>query len=133
MSKTTLEYLSGERVGNPVIAAMAEGVDVPLVTARDVAQSYQVNSVAADQRFKGKMVQVSGVVKSINTNFTGDPVVIMDGGLDRRSKVRFRFDQSQAAAVAQLVPGQKAVFGCIGDGDTMKHPRFTTCFIVRAS
>lgn len=50
------------------------------VSAQQLAQAYDRNTVAADQQFKGKRFRVSGVVESINTDIFGDPYVTLLAG-----------------------------------------------------
>ncbi len=49
------------------------------ITAPDLLQSYHANEVAADQRFKGKTILVTGIVESINKDFMDDIYIVLQG------------------------------------------------------
>src|SRR5690606_6143056 len=52
-------------------------VEVLEVSAAQLASAYDRNTVAADQKYKGKRLKVTGVVDSINTDLFGNPYSTM--------------------------------------------------------
>jgi len=52
-------------------------------SAYDLASAYDQNTVAADQRFKGKRFKVTGTVVDINTDFLDRPYLVLDGRVNR--------------------------------------------------
>jgi hypothetical protein len=107
--------------------AKEEVVALPVVTAADIAAAYHENTVAADQRFKGKKFKVSGVVGDINTDIMGDPYVTLRGGVNQFMEPQFSFDKSAASDLAKLKKGAKVTLTCVGRGDIAKTPMSDKC------
>ena len=57
-------------------------VEVLEASAAQLASAYDRNTVAADQKYKGKRLKVTGVVDSINTDLFGNPYITMRGGVN---------------------------------------------------
>lgn len=100
---------------------------LPLVSAAQIAQAYEENTVAADQMFKDKWFRVSGVVDSINTDFLGKPYITLRGGVNQFMEPQFGFDKDQASIVAGIRKGTKVVLACEGHGDVAKTPMSRNC------
>ena len=64
------------------------------VSAQQLAQAYDRNTVAADQQFKGKRFKVTGVVDSINTDLFGDPYVTLRGGVNQFMQPQFELEKT---------------------------------------
>lgn len=64
------------------------------VSAQQLAQAYDRNTVAADQQFKGKRFKVTGVVDSINTDMFGNPYVTLRGGVNQFMEPQFELDDA---------------------------------------
>jgi len=103
---------------------------LPEVTARELAQAYDENTVAADTRFKGLRFRVSGVVTDINTDFMGDPVIVLRGGVNQFMEPQFGFDKKAAQALAQVRKGSTVTMECEGKGDVAKTPMSDDCELV---
>jgi Leucine-rich repeat (LRR) protein len=58
----------------------------------------------ANEKFKGKVIELSGVVKTVGQNFSGDPYVALEVGKDFTGVMCFTAD---AQPWAKVVPGQK--------------------------
>ena len=84
------------------------------VTAETLHAAYVRNEVAADNKYKDKMVEVSGTVSSIST-FGDEPVVNLLGS-DRLGGVQCYFDPKQRETVARIERGNLASFKCKCDG-----------------
>lgn len=69
---------SGYRAGPPLGAAKAlpppQTPSIPTLSAAELFRIYDENEVAADLRFKGRLVRVEGTVESINVSFSGSPI-----------------------------------------------------------
>ena len=50
------------------------------ITARELYEAYKNNEIAADQKYKGNFLKVTGVVDSIGRDILGDPYVVLTGG-----------------------------------------------------
>lgn len=99
----------------------------PSVTARDIALAYAENTVAADQAYKGKRFRVTGVVSDINTDFMGDPYLMLKGGQNEFMEPHFKFTKDDAQELAKLRKGHKVTLECTGLGDFAKTPMSGDC------
>jgi tRNA_anti-like len=96
-------------------------------TASDIAQAYEENSVAADQRFKGKRFRITGTVADISTDFMGDPYLTLKGGVNQFMEPHFGFEKSSSDALASLYKGATVTLVCTGKGDVAKTPMWDSC------
>ena len=101
---------------------MQDSKSLAIITPRDLAASYHENTVAADQKFKGKKFKISGSVVDINTDVLGNPYITMHGGISEFLEPQFKFDESDSAKIATLKKGSKVTLICVGNGDVAKTP-----------
>lgn len=97
------------------------------VSAQQLAQAYDRNTVAADQQFKGKRFKVTGVVESINTDMFGNPYVTLRGGVNQFMEPQFELDDAHASYAAGLQSGMRISLICTGRGDVAKTPMSKDC------
>ena len=97
------------------------------VSAQQLAQAYDRNTVAADQQFKGKRFKVTGVVESINTDLFGNPYVTLRGGVNQFMEPQFQLDDAHANYAAGLQSGMRISLICTGSGDVAKTPMSKGC------
>jgi hypothetical protein len=97
------------------------------VSAFDLAREYEQNTVAADQKFKGKRFRVTGTVVDINTDFLGNPYLVLSGGVNQFSNPQFEFDKKLVNSIANLRKGEQVVLVCEGKGDIAKTPMSDSC------
>lgn len=97
------------------------------VSAQQLAQAYDRNTVAADQQFKGKRFKVTGVVESINTDLFGNPYVTLRGGVNQFMEPQFELDDAHANYAAGLQSGMRISLICTGRGDVAKTPMSKGC------
>lgn len=102
----------------------------PTVTAGDIAVAYNENTVAADQKFKGKKFKVSGTVADINTDFMGNPYLTLRGGVNQFMEPQFSFEKTDADSLASLKKGTKVTLLCVGKGDVAKIPMSGSCALL---
>ena len=102
---------------------MAEG-PVEAVSARDLFAAYETNEVAADQRFKGKVIEVTGRIEGIDQDFSDQPLVRLDSGDMIRSVQAGGLDASIAATLSK---GSEVTLVCIGAGEVVGTPRLDEC------
>lgn len=81
------------------------------VDARKLSQDYEANEVAADQKYKGSRILVSGAVRRISKNFMGDPYVTLTGN-DLLQDVEAGFADKSENTLATLKKGQSVNFVC---------------------
>jgi len=111
---------------SPAQAATQEPKRVEEYSASQVLAAYEDNTVAADMLFKGKRAKVTGVVSDINTDFMGDPYVLMRTH-DQFTSPHFGFDKKDLDVIAKLKKGAKVSVICKGKGDVAKTPMFDEC------
>jgi hypothetical protein len=75
------------------------------VTADQLASEYKSNEVAADAKYKGKVVIVSGTVQDIGKDVMDDAYIII-GGEKLLDSVQCFFTEGQQSSVARLSKGQ---------------------------
>lgn len=117
----------------PTVVQSQEEFDatVPTISAQQIAQAYDENTVAADQAFKGKRFKVKGVIDSINTDFMGNPYVTIRAGVNQFMEPQFKFNKDQTDRVAQLRKGATVTLACTGHGDIAKTPMSDKCRVVQ--
>lgn len=113
----------------PAVAA-APAEPLKAYTATQVATSYDENTVAADILFKGKRVKVSGRITDINTDFMGNPYLVLAGS-NQFMGPQFKFDKSDMSVMASLKKGTSVQVVCTGKGDVVKTPMFEDCELVK--
>jgi hypothetical protein len=88
------------------------------VTALALATAYDENEVAADDRYNGKVVLVTGTVESIDT-VLGSTSVTLKGKEMSIVSVQCFVDDSQKSAVARLRKGGSATVQGTVDGKSL--------------
>lgn len=80
-------------------------------TARTLFKNYEDNEVATDEKMKGKLVSVKGVVQSIDKDFT-DSIVIHFRTENEFMPARMEMRDSEKSAVINLKKGQQITVIC---------------------
>jgi len=75
------------------------------ITAEALAAAYKENQVNADNIYKGKLVEVSGTVKSIGKDFMDNPYVAIKGN-ESFIDVQCFVDSDGVSAISTLKPDQ---------------------------
>jgi hypothetical protein len=87
------------------------------VTAEALFKSYQSNEVAADNSFKGRIIDVTGKVDHIAKGLISGGRVLLDSGTGSvMFYVQCEFEDDQVQSLASLQNGQTATFRCKGNG-----------------
>lgn len=100
------------------------------VDALKLWDDYHANEVAADEVYKGKVLQVSGKVHAITKDFTGSVVVELEARNPYMSS-HARLDDTQAGTAAKLAKGQSVVLVCEGDGMVVGMPALSGCILAK--
>lgn len=108
-----------------------EIASLPLVTASQIAQAYEENTVAADQVYKDKRFRVTGAISSISTDFLGRPYISLRGGVNQFMEPQFSFSKDSASQIATLKKGNKVTLACKGRGDIAKTPMSDECLLLQ--
>ena len=82
-----------------------------------MTKDYDENELAADGKYKGKTIAVSGKVENIAE--TMGNVTVSLAGHDMVKSVMCSFEESEKTNVAKLKKGQQATLVGTGDGMTM--------------
>jgi hypothetical protein len=99
------------------------------VKGSQLFNDYQENEVAADNRYKGKILLVMGDVSEIRKDFTGGVII----GLTTSNE--FMPDDAYLAEgqnAASLRKGQTVGLACKGDGMTIGRPDLKDCEIIES-
>ncbi|MEN4818042.1 OB-fold protein [Pantoea agglomerans] len=80
-------------------------------TARKLFNDYEENEVAVDEQLKGKVVAVTGIVQSIDKDFT-DSIIISLKTDNEFMPARLKMKDSQKAAAIALKKGKQVVIVC---------------------
>lgn len=80
------------------------------VSAIDIAKEYKDNEVAAEAKYKGKKVEISGIINSIGKDVLDDVYIVLSNGDEYAiiNNVQCYFkDKEQISKVADLQKGQE--------------------------
>lgn len=80
-------------------------------TAKALAALYDENEVAADDKIGERKVEVKGVVQSIDKDFTGSVVVLLQSG-NEFLPARFSMEDTEKAKSSKLRKGQEITIIC---------------------
>jgi hypothetical protein len=112
------------------LAAPVVGPDGSVtVGAIPLWREYQENEVAADIRYKGKRLRVTGTLVSVERDADGSPVLHLVSG-NPIFRTMATLDRAHIPAAAQLKKGDLVVVRCIGAGVTMRFPQLEKCMLL---
>jgi len=104
------------------------------VKAGDLLQEYSTNAVAADAKYKGKLVQVSGKFGSAQkAPLLGYAVQMLPENAPdvNASAVQCFIVESADAEVAKLQPGQMIAIKGTCDGQVLGQVKLSQCLLVK--
>lgn len=110
------------------MAAGAASAAQTRVSARQLYAAYQENEISADATYKGKRVEISGVVASIESDLSDMPLVMLEGG-DVTETDTVNLSGLSKAQAASLTKGQNAVFQCTVQGEVLGVPLLEACTV----
>ncbi len=96
------------------------------VTASELFKAYNANEVAADQKYKGKALLVSGSVQSIDKDFM-DKIVVKLSTANEFMPVHAQLGKEHEQLAAQLSKGAKVKWTCTGGGLIVGSPILRDC------
>lgn len=105
-------------------AQAAPPADAMKVSARDMFKAYEANEIAADQQYKGKAIEMTGIVESISSDMMDEPVVQLATGNEFQS-VNAR--GLPKAVAGNLSKGQSITLNCKGGGEIVGSPVLDDC------
>jgi hypothetical protein len=83
----------------------AQQVPAYRVNAKELYDEYKANEVAADQKYKGKVVIVAGTVKDIRKDLMDRPYILI--GESELLGIRCTFVSKDSSPIAHLQKGQR--------------------------
>jgi hypothetical protein len=92
-------------------------------------RDYEENEVAADTRYKGQRLRVTGTVVSVERDYQGRPVVHLFSG-NPIFMTMATLDKADIPAAAQLKKGDQVSVRCIGAGREMRMPQLERCLML---
>ncbi|MET0888810.1 MAG: hypothetical protein ABWY09_01615 [Stenotrophomonas maltophilia] len=95
------------------------------VTAQQLHQDYEANEIAADAKYKGKTLLISGTVESIESDFMDKPTVHLTVG-------DFAWVQLSGISkdvAASLSKGARITAQCKGAGEVIGFPAASDCIL----
>ncbi|MEO7137033.1 MAG: hypothetical protein ABI037_04920 [Gemmatimonadales bacterium] len=92
-------------------------------------RDYEENEVAADIRFKGQRLRVTGTVVSVERDYEGRPVLHLLSG-NPIFLTMATLNKADIPAAAQLKKGDQVVVRCIGAGREMRMPQLERCLML---
>jgi hypothetical protein len=92
-------------------------------------REYEENEVAADARYKGERLRVTGIIVSVEGDFEGRPVLHLFGG-NAIFPTLATLDKADIPAAARLKKGDEVVVRCIGAGREMRMPQLERCLML---
>jgi len=104
-------------------------VAVIKIWAYELYAEYEINEVAADQKYKDRALEVTGIIISIGKALFDDPYIILGSGqqyeiLGIQAMIPDEFD------VAQLLPGQLVAVRGICKGKFIINVLLDSCYRV---
>jgi hypothetical protein len=88
-----------------------------IITAPVLVAEYEANEIAADEKYKGRRLQVTGVIDSIAKDIIDSMYVSLDSGQEFGiTNVQCFFDDSEGKYLASLSKGRSLTVTCKCDG-----------------
>jgi hypothetical protein len=91
----------------------------PAITAAQLFAAYEANEIAADKRFKGKRITITGNVRDIGRDILGRPYLTLMVDEHGLGSVQAMFPRSAATALATIGRKQAVRVECEVDGKLM--------------
>jgi hypothetical protein len=109
----------------PTVTATPKPQAVP-VTATQLFNDYQGNEVAADDKYKGKTLLVTGTISDVKKDFT-DSIVIGLRTSNQFMPIDAHVDDSEKSKAARLNKGDSVKLQCEGNGMVIGRPQLGDC------
>ncbi len=92
------------------------------VSALDLYTAYNANEVAADDKFKGRLLAVTGPVGRVGKDLRANPYVTLQAGDDPFQVVTAYFGKDKDADLSKLQKGETVRITCRGGGVLLMAP-----------
>jgi hypothetical protein len=126
MLTTAIVLGCGPAVSDHDNRIFAVGASVKL-SAADLSMAYASDARAADGRYRGRVLEVSGVVSAVRAAATPVPAMIALAGSEAGPKVEASLHEDAAAGILKTVAeGQRLTIKCFCEG-LDQHVRLKSC------
>ena len=127
-AQQTATETNNKKGENP--AEPAKVVPQVTVTSVNISKEYSENEVAADAKYKGKLIEISGKIYSIDNGISDNEIIIRlsDGKYDINNSWCYMNESEREKAIA-LKKGQQVTLIGKGDSATMSSPVLKDCII----
>ena len=109
--------------------AEAPAEEVITATSREIATAYDENEAKGDALYKGKLVQVTGKVKSVIKDATNDTVIVLVGKQMFQSVHASMLDSEEQQAI-NVQKDHSVTLRCRGRGEVISSPMLDDCVFV---
>lgn len=99
------------------------------IGAQALYDAYEANEVAADEKYKGKLLLVAGKVGGVSKDFMDDVVIHLDVESKALGDIMAGMAGSEKAKAAALSKGERVALRCSGAGRIMDSPSLRGCRI----
>jgi len=101
------------------------------VSATELSQAYDNNKVAADAKYKDKILEISGIIDSIGKDILDDPYVTLKGREYSLFGIQCMFSRASEGELAQLSKGQSITLKGKVSNELIGNVLVRGCTIVR--
>lgn len=101
------------------------------VAASELMRDYDANEVAADAKYKDKVIQTSGTITSIGKDILDTPYITLSSGGNSFSSVQCMFEKSDQAELAALAKNTKITLQGRVSGKTLGNVLIRECSVVK--
>lgn len=115
-------------VDTPVADAAPAEPPPATITARELYRAYDANEAAAQRRFGDRPLTVTGVIKSIELDYSDEPFLTLATG-EMLATVRAELARAQQAKADGLRKGQSVKLTCASVSELMGSPQLKDCSI----
>lgn len=113
----------------PLGAPVVSPDGIVSVGAMRLWRDYEENEVAADIRYKGKRLRVTGTLVSVERDYDGRPVLHLRSG-NPIFLTMATLDRAYLPDAAHLRKGDQVVVRCIGASREMRMPQLEKCMLL---
>ncbi len=103
------------------------------VSAAQLIADYGSNQVAADNKYKGPVLQVNGLLDSVNKDILGNPYIVIKASLDSFNSVQCAFAQGQESQLSALQHGDQIVVQGEINNYILGSPMLSNCSLIQAN
>lgn len=100
---------SQQTIQGPVTQKSQPGKEAIKVTAVKLSEEYKANEISADAKYKGNIVEVSGVVGTIAKDFLDTPYITLKTGEYSFVSIQCMFSKADEPKLATIMKGQQII------------------------